>query len=133
MPKEIGDARRCPRQSSNDGQEIEPLPADCAATDTMDILPTTTAERALPQIALELHPELKGTVWHRIGWRSACAAMARALLDDERVSISFARAVARAVCCSGQVVALDGRVLVLSDERAVVIGDRALFVRCGDG
>ena len=116
------------------GPGKESLPADyCVAEGFDNILPVVTAEHVLPMVALDMFPELRGTVWHRIGWRTACTVMAYVLLDDARANISFARAVARAVCCSGQVVALDGRVLVLSDERAVVIGDRALFVRCSDG
>lgn len=116
------------------GLEDGPTTCNCVAEGFDNILPVVTAEHVLPTVALDMFPELRGTCWHRIGLKTACTAMARALLDDGRVSISFARAIARAVCCSGQVVALDGRVLVLSDERAVVIGDRSIYLlRCNDG
>ena len=130
---ETEEARRVNFGEDSDGQEDGPTTCNCVAEGFDNILPVVTAEHVLPTVALDMLPELKGTVWHRIGWRSATTTLAHALLDDARANISFARAVARAVCCSGQVVALDGRVLVLSDERAVVIGDRALFVRCSDG
>ena len=129
------ETRRVNFGEDSDGQEEGPTTCNCVAEGFDNILPVVTAEHVLPTVALDMFPELRGTVWRRIGWRAACTVMARALLGtegDEWIS-AFAYQLARAVCCSGQVVALDGRVLVLSDERAVVIGDRALFVRCSDG
>ena len=118
------------------GQEDGPLPADCVATDTMDILPVVTAEHVLPTVALDMFPELRGTVWHRIGLKTACTAMARALLGtegDERIS-ARAYQLARAVTTSGSVTALDGKLLVQGDGRAVAFGDRSLYLlRCSDG
>lgn len=118
------------------GQEDEPSTCDCVATDSMDILPATTAEHVLPTVALDMFPELRGTVWHRIGWRTACTVMAHVLLgtaDDERIS-ALAYRLAQAVTASGAVTALDHKTLVLDKGRAVAFGDGSLYLlRCNDG
>lgn len=119
------------------GPGKEPLPADyCVATDSMDILPVTTAEHVLPTVALDMFPELRGTCWHRMGWRTACTAMAHVLLGtegDERIS-ALAYRLAQAVTTSGAVTVLDHKTLVLDKGRAVAFGDRSLYLlRCNDG
>ena len=102
----------------------------------MDILPVVTAEHVLPTAALDMFPELRGTCWHRIGLKTACTAMARALLGtegDERL-LALAYQLARAVTTSGAVTALDHKTLVQGDGRAVAFGDRSLYLlRCNDG
>lgn len=98
-----------------------------------NLLSTTTAERALPPVALELHPELRGTVWHRVGFRTACTALAHALLGtegDKRIS-AFAHLLAQVITAEGKATVLDGKVLVTGDGKATAFGDRALYVmRC---
>lgn len=120
-----------------DGQANE-SPTVCSVADSGnilldDLLPCVTAERALPQIALLQLPELKGTTWHRIGWRTACTALAHVLLGtegDERIS-AFAHRLAHVITAEGKATALDGKVLVTGDGTATAFGERTLYVmRC---
>ena len=118
------------------GQEDEPSTCDCVAEGFDNILPATTADRVLPQVALDMFPELRGTVWRRIGWRTVCSVMAHVLLgtaDDERIQ-ALAYRLAQAVTASGAVTVLDHKTLLLDKGRAVAFGDRSLYLlRCNDG
>ena len=108
----------------------------CVAECFDTILPSTTAERVLPEVALRLHPELRDTIWHRLGWRTATTILAHALLGietDERIS-ALANRIASAVTTSGAVSALDHKTLVQGEGRAVAFGDRSIYLlRCSDG
>ncbi len=125
----------------NDGHIHEPPPANCVAADSKTILAeeldntlqTTTAEKALSAVALELHPELRGTVWHRIAWSTASTLLAHALLGADEQVTALARWIARMLMVSGDVTAFGSKVLVLGDGVAVAFGDRSLYVRRTDG
>lgn len=125
----------------HDGHIQEPPPANCVTADSIHILPeyldntlsTTTAERALPAAALELHPELRGTSWHRIGFRDASTILAHALLGAEgsEHTQDLAHWIARMLVVSGDVTVLDTKVLVLGDGVAVAFGDRSVYIQRG--
>ncbi|MBR3225638.1 MAG: hypothetical protein IKF78_09990 [Atopobiaceae bacterium] len=125
----------------HDGHIQKPPPANCVAAETTHILPeeldntlqTTTAEKALPAVALELHPELRGTSWHRVAWSTASTLLARALLGADEQVTALARWIARMLMASGDVTAFGSKVLVLGDGVAVAFGDRSLYVRRTDG
>lgn len=126
----------------NDGHIHEPPPANCMIANTDNILPeedldsllqTTTAERALPAVALELHPQLRGTSWHRVAWSTASTLLAHALLGADEQVTALARWIARMLMVSGDVTAFGSKVLVLGDGVAVAFGDRSLYVRRTDG
>ena len=79
--------------------------------------------------ALEMHPELRGTVWHRVGFRTATTILARALLGADESVTSIANWISRMLMASGDVTVLDAKVLVLGEGAAVVFGDRSMYVQ----
>ena len=117
----------------HDGHTQKSQPTICMATDSDTILldnllTTATAEHVLPRTALEMHPELRGTVWHRVGFRTATTILARALLGADESVTSMANWISRMLVASGDVTVLDAKSLVLGEGAAVVFGDRSLYV-----
>ena len=117
----------------HDGHTQKSKPTICMATDfdtilLDNLLTTVTAEHVLPRTALEMHPELRGTVWHRVGFRTATTILARALLGADEGVTSMANWISRMLVASGDVTVLDAKVLVLGEGAAVVFGDRSMYV-----
>lgn len=98
-----------------------------------ELLQTTSVNHVLPRVALDLRPELRGTVWNRIGYKAACTILAHALLGgdcDERISL-FASWLARILTANGDAIVLDGKTLVTGDGVTIAFADRTIYVmRC---